>query len=351
MNSIHKLIRDLQQFKPFLRRLTQGLLVCVVALLCISCANRVSTAGLENNPWQVVNLPTEATVLDLAFTDDPNHGWVVGLNDTLLETTDGGETWVEQDLDLDDDRYRLSSVSFQGNEGWIVGQPSILLHTLDGGAHWSRIYLSEQLPGSPSLISALGPNSAELVTDLAAIYRTEDGGKNWKGLVRYGSDTVLNISRSQTGGYVAVSERGTFFSTFEPGQDIWTLHNRTSSRRIQNMGFGLDDRLWLLVRGGEIQFSAAHDFDSWDKPQKPEQRNRWGLLDMAYRTPSEIWAAGGSAALFVSTDGGETWLKNQAVEKIPSNFYRVIFLSPDQGFILGQRGVLLKYTAPAPGVA
>jgi photosystem II stability/assembly factor-like uncharacterized protein len=329
-----------------LQKIVQGFLALTIALLCISCSS--TTNGLANNPWQVINLPTDQTVLDLAFTDDPNHGWLVGSQATLLETRDGGFTWMERDVDTADDRSRFTSISFKGDEGWLVGQPSLLLHTTDGGKTWKEIFLSEKLPGSPSLITALGPDSAELVTDLAAIYRTTDGGKNWKGLVKYGSDTVLNISRANDGRYVAVSERGSFFSTFEPSQDIWVPHNRNSSRRIQNMGFGLDDRLWLLIRGGEIQFSQPNDYAAWEDPLSPERRNRWGLLDLAYRTPDEIWAAGGSASLFVSTDGGQTWLKDQDVENVPSNFYRVIFFNPEQGFILGQRGVLLKYQGSEP---
>jgi len=282
-------------------------------------------------------------MLDLGFTGDPSHGWMVGANATVLETRDGGDTWTEHPLNLDDDRYRLTSVSFQGDEGWIVGQPSLMLHTLDGGDTWSQVYLSAQLPGSPLMITALAPNSAELVTDLGAIYRTQDGGDNWKGLVQYGSDTIINLARSPEGRYLAVAERGSFFSSYDPGDTAWVPHNRNSSRRLQNMGFGADGRLWILGRGGGVQFSTGGDYDDWADYISAEKRNNWGLLDLAYRTPGEIWATGGGGTLLVSTDGGDTWRKDDAVDRIPSNFYRVLFLNPDKGFVLGQRGTLLKY--------
>jgi photosystem II stability/assembly factor-like uncharacterized protein len=44
-----------------------------------------------------------------------------------------------------------------------------------------------------------------------------------------------------------------------------------------------------------------------------------------------------------SFDGGKTWQKDREVESIPANFYRVVFLNPEQGFVMGQDGTLLKY--------
>lgn len=179
----------------------QGVLLIAISLGCFGCAGYLES--LSNNPWQVITLPTESTMQDLAFTADPNHGWLVGSDASVLETMDGGETWTPRSLPLEDDRYRFVSISFNGEEGWLVGQPSILFHTNDGGTHWSRVYLSEKLPGSPLLITALSPQSAEMVTDIAAIYRTEDGGQTWKAMVQDALGTVRNLARSNAGGYVA----------------------------------------------------------------------------------------------------------------------------------------------------
>ncbi len=44
-----------------------------------------------------------------------------------------------------------------------------------------------------------------------------------------------------------------------------------------------------------------------------------------------------------SIDGGQTWAKDRDVEDIPSNFYKIVFVNPDKGFVLGERGILLKY--------
>lgn len=328
--------------RSLLKSIQKVIVLIVAVVLCSSCA-RSFLPSVSNNPWHLVPLPTEETLSDVAFLDS-EHGWLVGKNATLLETLDGGDTWETRTLDLGDSQlYTFLAVSFAGQEGWIVGQPSILLHTTDAGKSWSRIPLSEKLPGSPYAITALGKQSAELTTDVGAIYQTKDGGKNWQAMVQEAVGVSRNIARSEDGKYVAVSSRGSFYSTWEPGQQAWQPHNRNSSRRLQNMGFGKDGRLWLLARGGIVQFSAPGAVEEWDEPTSPEFSTSWGLLDLAYRTPEEIWVSGGSGNLLVSFDGGATWQKDREVENVPSNLYRIVFIKPDQGFVLGQRGTLLKY--------
>lgn len=315
-----------------------GLLL--TALVCVGCGTYLS--GTEFNPWQAVSTSTEANLSDVSFAETPTHGWLVGSSSTLLETTDGGKTWAPQVLELDQS-YRFTSVDFKGRDGWIAGQPSILLHSTDAGRSWSRVPLSEKLPGSPNTIVALGPNSAEMTTDIGAIYRTSDGGKTWQATVEEAVGVVRNISRSPEGKYVAVSSRGNFYSTWEPGQSAWEPHNRNSSRRLQNMGFTADGRLWMLERGGQIQFNTLEDPESWGEPITPEFSTSWGLLDLAYRTPDEVWVSGGSGNLLVSLDGGKTWQKDKAVENVPSNLYKIKFFGQDRGFIIGQKGTLLRY--------
>merc|ERR1712178_498256 len=132
----------------------------------------------------------------------------------------------------------------------------------------NRIALSSKLPGAPNTITALGLNSAEMTTDVGAIYRTKDGGQNWHAQVEDAVGVVRNISRSPDGKYIAVSAKGNFYSTWEPGQKSWVPHNRQNSRRLENMGF-----------------SDQENPQEWGEAINPEYAPSWGLLDLAYRTP------------------------------------------------------------------
>ncbi|KAM1096496.1 hypothetical protein TB2_013756 [Malus domestica] len=102
-----------------------------------------------------------------------------------------------------------------------------------------------------------------MVTDEGAIYVTSNRGYNWRAAVQetvsaalnrtvssgisgasYYTGTFNSVNRSPDGKYVAVSSRGNFYLTWEPGQPYWQPHNRTIARRIQNMGWRADGGLW-----------------------------------------------------------------------------------------------------------
>ncbi|KAK7851113.1 photosystem ii stability/assembly factor hcf136 [Quercus suber] len=260
--------------------------------------------------WERVYLPIDPGVvlLDIAFVpDDFNHGFVLGTRQTILETKNGGNTWVPRSIPSAEDEdfnYRFNSISFKGKEGWIVGKPAILLYTSDAGDTWERIPLSSQLPDCNRIvyIKATGEKSAEMVTDQGAIYVTSNRGYNWRAAVQetvsatlnrtvssgisgasYYTGTFNTVNRSPDGRYVAVSSRGNFYLTWEPGQPFWQPHNRAVARRIQNMGWRADGGLWLLVRGGGLYLSKGTGVTEEFEEVSVQSRG-FGILDIGYRS-------------------------------------------------------------------
>lgn len=329
-----------------LRGLASLALSLVMALgLALVTSGCVST-GLpfaSSSPWQPVALENRANPLDLAFDTD-SHGFLVGSNRLILETSDGGASWQERALDLPpEENFRLISIDFRGSEGWIAGQPGLLLHSTDAGQSWTRLFLDTKLPGEPYLITALGKGSAELATNVGAIYQTEDGGTSWQATVSDAAGAVRDLRRTDDGRYVSVSSLGNFFATWEPGQAIWQPHQRISSQRVQAMGFQPDGNYWMVTRGAQMRFNSdAGNLDDWSKPVIPIT-NGFGYLDMAWDPSGAIWTAGGSGTLLVSTDGGKSWQKDPVGESQGTNFNRIAFLSDGKGFVLGERGHLLRW--------
>lgn len=323
--------------------------------------------------WEQVTLPVDKGVvlLDVGFTGtDPNHGFLLGSRQTLLETFDGGRTWAPRSIDAARDEgfnYRFNCISFNGDEGWIVGKPSILLHTTDGGKNWERIPLSNKLPGTPILINALPGKAgqAEMTTDQGAIYATDNTAYTWSAAVQETVDATLNrtvssgisgasyyegtfsqVERNSAGEYVAVSSRGNFYMTWVPGQSYWQPHNRVTQRRLQNMGWTPRNELWLSTRGGDVYLAkeggVTESFEEVDVKSRG-----FGILDVAFQTENVAYACGGSGSLFRSDDGGKTWKRDRSTDDVAGNLYAIEFFPNNIGFILGNDAILLRYIGTA----
>ncbi|QHO55639.1 Photosystem II stability/assembly factor [Arachis hypogaea] len=233
--------------------------------------------------WERVYLPIDPGVvlLDIAFVpDDPNHGFLLGTRQTIMETKDGGNTWAPRSIPSAEDEdfnYRFNSISFKGKEGWIVGKPAILLYTSDAGESWERIPLSAQLPGDMVYIKATGEKSAEMVTDEGAIYVTSNRGYNWKAAVQETVSATLN--RTVSSGISGASYYTGTFNTVNRSPD-----------------------------GRYVAVSSR-----------------------------------GSGILLRTTNGGKSWIRDKAADNIAANLYSVKFLDDKKGFVLGNDGVLLRY--------
>jgi photosystem II stability/assembly factor-like uncharacterized protein len=323
--------------------------------------------------WAPVPLPFEDTLYDISF-DSPTHGYLVGARGAFAETSDGGKSWEARsfsNLDAEEEvTYRFQVCSFKDGEGWVLGKPTLMLHTKDSGKSWERIPLSPKLPGEPTSVLALGPGMAEMTTSSGAVYVTENAGRNWKAQVKetidatlnrisssgvsgasYFTGSIINQVRDDKGAYLAVSSRGNFFLTWEPGQDFWIPHNRGTPRRIQNMGFiegDINKGIWMTLNGGKLFVSPNNPDLTLADPGFVEadiKTGGYGITDVAWRTENEVWAVGGSNTMYVSFDGGKKFTFDKSANSIPGNLYNVKFFKEfgNMGWALGSNGNLLRY--------
>mmetsp|Transcript_7486 Transcript_7486/g.18354 ORF Transcript_7486/g.18354 Transcript_7486/m.18354 type:complete len:414 (+) Transcript_7486:189-1430(+) len=331
------------------------------------------TEAASSKMWRPVKVPFSETLYDIDF-DTQTHGYLVGARGSFAETNDGGETWEARsfsNLDAEEEvTYRFTVSSFTDGEGWVLGKPTLMLHTKDAGKTWERIPLSPKLPGEPTSITSLGPGKAEMTTSVGAVYVTENAGRNWKAQVQETIDATLNrvsssgvsgasfftgsiISqiRDDDGAYLAVSSRGNFFLTWEPGNDFWIPHNRGTPRRIQNMGFVEGDikkGVWMTLNGGKLFVCDKEPdlkADTFDFQESNIKTGGFGITDVAWRNKKEVWAVGGSNTMYVSNDGGRNFSFDKSANDIPGNLYNVKFFKDfgNKGFALGSNGLLLKY--------
>ena len=140
--------------------------------------------------WKQAEVPTRV-LLTAVHMHDERTGWAVGHDAVILRTVDGGESWTmvhqapEEELPLLDVWFR------DDRTGFAVGAYGYFLATEDGGETWTSraiggddfhlnalVPVVERRPGSPRIRS----QRLYIAAEAGAIYRSDDGGRTWRGL-------------------------------------------------------------------------------------------------------------------------------------------------------------------------
>ncbi len=105
----------------------------------------------------------------------PTTGWVIGSFGTLLHTADGGETWEKRDAGFDNNLFGIHFVD--ENTGWICGQEGLILHTNDGGSTWNQ-QKTESFDDLHDIIF-VDAMVGWAVGGFNSVLHTTDGGNTW----------------------------------------------------------------------------------------------------------------------------------------------------------------------------
>ena len=85
--------------------------------------------------WEIVEQGNFENLYSVYFKGD--YGWAVGYKGIILQNIDGaGTKWYPLN-NSGTDKQLLSVFFFDQLNGWIVGQDQTILHTSDGGSHWN----------------------------------------------------------------------------------------------------------------------------------------------------------------------------------------------------------------------
>jgi len=288
-----------------------------------------------------------AANINFIYFIDWNHGWMLGESggkmsdetegeNILLVTTDGGRSWTRKTLP------NVTGLYFtDAKNGWAVGRNATLLKTADGGLEWKKVESIEKLIGAPIELSnynfgfsdihftdadhgwLIGNFYGRARNDIGGIFSTSDGGATWK-RVPVTFQTQHNSGRFTPGLLYSVhfTDANTGSVTGEmydgDGRFFFTLHTRNS---------GL----------------------TWDQFRTPSR----AAHSSQFLDPANGWTAafapreGGAEAVVYDTtlmhtvDGGMSW-RNDFIAR-GRRIRGVFFLSPNKGWAVGDRGMILSY--------
>ena len=256
-------------------------------------------------------IPTSGS---MHFKDNIN-GCIVGKYGQVLNTQDGGQSWINRTtLLIRDD---LTAINFHNdNIGWLVGNGAYyggedwkgygkIFKTTNGGSSWF-----EQFDNSGNSFSSL--SSIQAVTEQviystgAAIYKTTNGGNTWKALDAIGDwyfNTLFFLDENK--GFVGQGR-----SDYETGKIYKTLNGGASWENI---------------------LSSTHSIKS-----------------IYFVNNSKGWAVGCENPIYKTTDGGDSW-QTTPIDKL--NLYSVFFIDSVIGWAAGYKqtamtaeGVIIKST-------
>ncbi len=165
----------------------------------------------QNWFWQNP-LPQGNQLRGVSFTD-ANNGTVVGKAGTILRTTNGGASWINQ---ISGTTNQLRGVSFTDSDnGTAVGWEGTILRTTNGGTSW----ISQTSGTRNNLygVSFADSNNGTAVGVLGTILRTTNGGASWINQISGTTNLLLAVSFTDSDNGTAVGWVGTILRTTNGG--------------------------------------------------------------------------------------------------------------------------------------
>ncbi|ADV81829.1 WD40/YVTN/BNR-like repeat-containing protein [Terriglobus saanensis] len=289
-------------------------------------------------PW----LPTGPEGGDArAFAGDPTdhlHIYLGTLTGWIYDTHDGGKQWTRlarvgqrDDLVLDNIVVDPSNSKHLVIGAHVIDRPDGGIYSsMDSGKSWTS---SKQMQGHSVLALSFAPSDPKILIAgaLDGVYRSTDGGNDWKLITPAGSMELHEIES------IAIDPKDP--STIYAG--TWHLPWKTSDggANWHNIKEGIidDSDVFSIIvdpKNPQVVYASAcsgiYKSDSagvqFKKVQGIPSTARRTRVLMQDPTRSDVVFAGTTEGLFRTADSGKTWVRNTANEVIVND----VFVDPKQ---------------------
>ncbi len=168
----------------------------------------ISTDGSK---WQQVPAPADTTLTRVRFLD-PNHGWAIGYDGTVLGTEDSGKTWKLEQFDAAWGKPWFDVLFFDAQNGLLAGANGTLKKTADGGKTWDAVN-SDVFADGPNLYNLipLGDGSLLIAGERGFLARSTDKGASWNQLKSPYTGSYFGAIATGSSGALIFGLRGNAF--------------------------------------------------------------------------------------------------------------------------------------------
>lgn len=315
----------------------------------------ISLSFLYGQAWYAQTSGTNSLLMDVFF-HNPDTGWVVGITNTILHTTDGGDNWVDQDPPPSVNYYSVYFTDGQTGHavGATVGGSGRIRHTTNGGTTWDTIPASSAyslwsvffIDGNIGWIAG-GREAGFNIDPIRTIHYTVDGGYNWSTqFYQYDSLPLHDIHFVDANTGCAVGEHGTIFWTTDGGSS-WLQKPSGTVRHLWGVYVLSPDIAWAVGVRGTVIYTT----DGGDNWNAQSADTMYGFGKVFFADASNGWISGGdndNGIVLHTTDGGGTWSTQYTGATVA--LMSVHFTDQDTGWAVGNLGTIMHTTTGGTGI-
>lgn len=220
---------------------------------------------------QARTVPVNTALTDVYFADNL-HGWIVGQWGVILNTTDGGETWAIQRIDVSTDRPIFSVYFKDPDHGFAVGLWALLLETHDGGHHWIETKIPR--PTGHSVDQDLnffkifsGPGSATYISaEHGFVLKSADDGRTWEYHETGFKGSLWSGAANSDGTLLVSGLRGAIYRSVDAGVTWARSASGVTSSIVsvlagrKNFYAATQDGATLISKDDGLSFEVAKEF-------------------------------------------------------------------------------------------
>jgi len=259
--------------------------------------------------WQMKNPKIPYSGCDEVFFINETKGWILGDDQELIRTTDGGETWEMIYLFTSG---TISQIYFVNDLlGFAAG--NYVYRTDDGGHSWEKVFFYPSYDSRALFF--VNANTGWFANYNGKIYSTNDGGTIWILQDHPANDSDLRkifFINDQFGW--AIFRNGSFIKT-ENGGDTWELlHDDLPSGYYKDLCFLNETEGWITV-GRTYNLHTANGGYSFDTVFIETDESLYGTKFF----DEYNGIAYSRYEYFKTTDGGANWVSSSFPVSSPIN--------------------------------
>jgi len=200
------------------------------ALIAVGERGHVLISKNSGQNWTQIQVPTRATLTGVFFLT-PQQGWIVGHDQVILKTEDGGKSWKKVYEDIDAESPLFDIYFLDAQHGYAIGAYGQFLESFDGGQSWEGRWISEDDFHLNQIIPL--EDQLFIAAEAGFVYRSDDQGETWSALTPGYEGSFFGILPLENKSLLLFGLRGNLFRSDDAGE-TWRYIQTATEASLTN---------------------------------------------------------------------------------------------------------------------